>query len=247
MTRSIENRAKRKLERGETVSCVGGLMNSHVIDFLGQFGFDAIWIETEHGPIDFADLPDMTRVCDLWGMTSIVRVNQNNYGLIYRTLDVGALGIVVPHVDTAEAANEFVRSAKFHPVGERGMYPGRQSYGRKNFFAEQNDETLLVALIEDVRAVDNLAEIVKVDHIDVFFVAPADLGQSMGIMERNHPDVVAVERKAIEQIASAGRIAGALVSDENVDRYLDLGAKFLLNHWTHWVASSAPAYLQRLA
>jgi len=246
MERTFENRAKRKLERGETISCVGGLMNSHVIDFLGQFGFDAIWIEAEHGPIDFADLPDMTRACDLWGMTSVVRVNQNDYGLIYRTLDMGAQGVTVPHVDTAEEAKEVVRAAKFHPVGQRGMFSSRQSYGRENFFAQQNNETLLIVLIEDVRAIDNLAEIVKVEPIDVFLVARADLGQSMGIVEPGHPDVDAVERQAIEQIVAAGRVAGTVVRDDNVDRYHEMGAKFLLNHWTEWVALSARNYLQRL-
>ena len=75
-----ENGAKRKLERGERVVCVSGLNSTHVIDFLGQFGFDAVWIEAEHGPTDFADIPDLTRACDVWGMTSVVRVNRNNAG-----------------------------------------------------------------------------------------------------------------------------------------------------------------------
>jgi len=247
MNRNLKNKAKRKLERGETVSCVAGMMNSHMIDYLGQFGFDAIWIETEHGPIDFAELPDMTRACDLWGMTSLVRINRNDYGLIYRTLDMGALGVIVPHVDTAEQAQLLTRAAKFYPDGKRGMFPSRQSYGRRNFFAEQNDETVLIALIEDVIAIDNLAELLKVEHIDVFMVAPGDLRQSMGIMEPNHPEVAEVERKAIEQIVAAGRVAGAEVRDETVDRYREMGAKFLLNNWPDWVASSARNYLDRLA
>ena len=247
MTFPSRNRAKRKLEQGKTVSCVAGLLSSHMIDFLGQFGFDAVWIETEHGPIDYADLPDMTRACDLWGMTSIVRVNQENYGMIYRTLDMRALGEDVPHIDTAEQAQYVVQAAKFHPIGKRGMYPSRQSYGRKDFFAEQNDETLIIAMIEDIRAVENLAEILKVEYIDVFMVAPGDLRQSMGIMESGHPDIAAMEQRAIEQIVSAGRIAGAEVRDETVDKYREMGAKFLLNNWPEWVASSARKYLSRIS
>ncbi|MGH2541409.1 MAG: aldolase/citrate lyase family protein, partial [Ardenticatenaceae bacterium] len=115
-----DNRAKRKLQRGDIVTAVSGLNTPDQIDFMGQFGFDAAWIETEHGPIDFADIPDMTRACDLWGMTSIARVNLNLPGVIYRTLDVGAQGIVVPHVNTAEEAREVVKASKFAPLGERG-------------------------------------------------------------------------------------------------------------------------------
>ena len=75
-----------------------------MIENLGALGFDGAWIETEHGPFDYKDLPDLTRACDLWGMTSVVRIALNLPGVIYRTLDVGAQGIVVPHVDTAEQA-----------------------------------------------------------------------------------------------------------------------------------------------
>ena len=91
-----ENRAKHKLERGETVVCLSGNNSTDMIDQLGPLGFDAIWLEGEHGPVDFGDIPDLTRACDLWGMTSVVRVNQNNEGIIYRTFDLGAQGLVVP-------------------------------------------------------------------------------------------------------------------------------------------------------
>ena len=88
-----ENRAKRKLQRGEVVTVISGHQSPDMIDFLGQFGFDAAWLEGEHGPIDSADIPDLTRACDLWGMTSVVRVNLNIPGVIrYHTLDVGAYG-----------------------------------------------------------------------------------------------------------------------------------------------------------
>ena len=97
-----ENRAKHKLERGEPVVCLSGNNSTDMIDQLGPLGFDAIWLEGEHGPVDYGDIPDLTRACDLWGMTSVVRVNRNNEGIIYRTFDLGAQGIVVPHVNTKE-------------------------------------------------------------------------------------------------------------------------------------------------
>ena len=180
------------MERGENVICISGLNSTHIIDFLGQFGFDAVWIEAEHGPNDFADIPDLTRACDLWDMTSVVRVNRNNAGIIYRTFDVGAQGIVVPHVDTAEDARAVVDAAKFAPVGHRGMFGSRQGYGDPDYIYKANDETLVIVLIEDIKAVNNLDEILTVDNIDVFFVAPSDLAQSMGHLGGiDHPDVTA--------------------------------------------------------
>lgn len=238
-----ENTAKRKLERGERVVCISGLNSTHVIDFLGQFGFDAVWIEAEHGPTDFADIPDLTRACDVWGMTSVVRVNRNNPGIIYRTFDVGAQGIVVPHVDTAEEARAVVEAAKFHPIGKRGMFGSRQGYGDPDYVHKANDQTLVVALIEDIKAVNNLADILTVDNIDVFFVAPSDLAQSMGHLGGiNHPDVLATIDGALEQIVAAGRTAGALVTDDNVEHYIGKGVRFMMTGWQAWVASGAAAF-----
>ena len=242
-----ENRAKHKLQRGEVVTCIGGmnLMTSEIIDYIGQFGFDAAWIETEHGPLDFADIPDMTRACDLWGMTSIVRVNSNDYGTIYRTLDVGAQGVCVPHVNTAEEARAVVEAAKYHPLGKRGMFSTRQSYGRTDYIARANDETMLTVLIEDIVAVENLSEILEVDHIDVFHVAPSDLAQSMGYPEPPiPPNVREVERKAIEQIAAAGRVAGCTDGGGiTAGDYIEMGARFVFTQWIHWIANGAKSYL----
>ena len=97
------------------MTAISGPHTSDIIDFLGQFGFDAIWIEAEHGPVDYADIPDMTRACDLWDMTSIVRVNQNVDGIIYRTLDVGAQGVVVQFL------KEHLRGAQSRAYGQQAF------------------------------------------------------------------------------------------------------------------------------
>ena len=238
-----ENAAKHKLERGETVVAVSGHNSSHVIDFLGPLGFDAIWIEGEHGPVDFADIPDLTRACDLWGMTSVVRVNQHSPGVIYRTFDVGAQGVVIPHVNTAEEARAVVDAAKFHPIGHRGMFGSRQGYGDPDYVHKANDETLLVVLIEDIVAVNNLSEILAVDNIDVFFVAPSNLAQSMGYIGGvNEPVVLETIDKALEQIVGSGRTAGSLVNDADVEHYIGKGVRFMMTSWTAWVGSGAQAF-----
>src|SRR6266852_3607657 len=104
---------KNRLREGKAVTVLSGHHNSDMIDFLGQFGFDGVWIECEHGGVDWDEIGDMTRACDLWNMASIVRVSSNEPWLITRTLDRGASGIVIPHVSTKAEAAKVVESAKF--------------------------------------------------------------------------------------------------------------------------------------
>ena len=156
-----------------------------------------------------------------------MRVNSNNYVTVYRTLDLGAQGIVVPHVNTADEARAVVDAGKFHPLGSRGMYTSRQGHGVPDYLQRANDETLLVVLIEDIAAIGNLGEIVEVDDIDVFFVAPSDLAQSMGHLGRaDHPEVQQVIDGAIAQIVAAGRTAGTVVSNATVESYIAKGVRF---------------------
>lgn len=242
-----ENRIKRQLQAGQTAIAVSGHHNADMIDFLGQFGFDGVWLEGEHGPVDWDAIGDLSRACDLWGMASVTRVNNNDPGTIMRALDRGTMGIVVPHVNTREAAEQAMKSAKFDPIGYRGMFGGRQSFGVPDYLQRANDQTLVVVLIEEIEAVNNLADILTVDNIDVFFVAPADLAQTMGrIGNHTHPDVQATIDKALAQIVAAGRTAGTLATDDNVARYRDAGVRFFLTGWPNWVAQGAKGFLQRV-
>ena len=242
------NRAKRKLQQGQPVTVVSGYHNTDMIDFLGQFGFDGVWFEGEHGDLDWERLGDMSRACDVWGMTSVTRVNNNDPGIIMRALDRGSMGIVVPHINSRAAAEQAMKSTKYAPIGYRGMYGGRQSFGVSNYFQQANDQVMLIVLIEEIEAVHNLADILTVDHIDVFLVAPHDLAQTMGhIGHHTHPEVQTVIDQALAQITAAGRTAGTLVQDDNVERYLKAGVRFLWTPWSQWVAQGAKAFLSTVA
>lgn len=238
-----ENRIKQKLSNGELAYIVAGLTNADDIDGFGPNGFDGVWLEGEHGNVNASNLGDLTRACDLWGMTSVVRVNRNDQGLIYRTLDCGAMGIVVPHVNTKAEAQNVVEGGKFAPVGHRGMFTSRQGYGVDNYFNVANSQTLLVVLIEDIVAVNNLDEILTVDHIDVFFVAPSDLATSMGhIGNHSHPKVQNTIDTTLARIQDAGRLAGTLAMDDTVEKYVKAGVQFLLVGIGGWISSDASNY-----
>jgi hypothetical protein len=154
------NRVKQQLAAGKVATIVAGTNEPDLIDQLGTLGVDGIWLEGEHGGVDYADLGNLTRACDLWGVTSVVRVMDNDYATIYRTLDRGAMGIVVPHVNTRAEAQSAVESAKFAPLGKRGMFTSRQGFGVGDYLKTANDQSLLIVLIEDivaVRALDTLS------------------------------------------------------------------------------------------
>ena len=238
------NRAKQKLANGEIVTIVMGITHPDDIDAVGPIGFDGIWLEGEHGATEAADLGNLTRACDMWGMTSVARVNQNEQGLIYRTLDRGAQAIVVPHVNNASEARNVVEGGKFTPKGKRGMWTSRQGYDVDNYLQKANDETMLIVLIEDIIAWENLDEIIAVDDIDVFFVAPSDFAASMGHMgDIQHPDVVAKINDALTRIIAAGRNAGALATNENVAAYVELGVRFFMTEAGPWIASGFNQFL----
>jgi len=242
------NRVKEKLAAGQVATILAGANDPDLIDQLGTLDVDGIWLEGEHGGVDYADLGNLTRACDLWGKTSVVRVMDNDYATIYRTLDRGAQGICVPHVDTRVQAEAFVAAAKFAPLGKRGMFTSRQGFGVGDYFKTANDQSLLIGLIEDVAAVRNLDEIVKVDHLDVLFVAPNDLATSMGhIGNMGHPDVQRTVDGAIKKIVEAGRVAGTLVNSANVERYTRMGVRCVMTSFFPWVQAGAKELIERAA
>ena len=241
------NRMKQKLQAGGTATILMGLADADMIDMMGPLGAEGAWIESEHGPTDFADIADLSRACDLWGMTSIVRVTSNSEGLIYRTLDRGAQGIVVPHVNTREEARAVVDAAKFAPIGRRGMFTSRQGVGVSDYFAKANDHTFVGILIEDIVALENLDEILQVDNIDVFYVAPNDLAQSMGyIGDLTNDEVKRTIDGALSRIVAAGRVAGAQTTDANLEHNVELGARVLGVHTVSWLQNGAKAFLEKV-
>jgi 4-hydroxy-2-oxoheptanedioate aldolase len=240
------NRVKQKLAAGGVATILSGTNDPDLIDQLGTLDVDGIWLEGEHGGVDYADLGNLTRACDLWGKTSVVRVMDNDYATIYRTLDRGAQGICVPHVNSRAEAEAVVEAGKFAPLGKRGMFTSRQGFGVADYFKTANEQSLLIVLIEDIAAIPRIDEIVKVDHIDVFFVAPNDLATSMGhIGNMGHPDVQRTIDGAITKIVQAGRTAGMLVNAGNVERYTRMGVRCLMTGFLPWVQIGLKDLMER--
>jgi 2-keto-3-deoxy-L-rhamnonate aldolase RhmA len=151
-------------------------------------------------------------------------------------------------VNTREDAEKAMQSAKYAPLGYRGMFGGRQSYGAADYFQQANDQSMVIVLLEEVEALQNLDEILKVDYVDVFFVAPSDLAQTMGHLGNpGHPEVQAAIDDAIAKIVGAGRTAGTLVNDDNIASYIEKGVRYVMTSWNAWVTRGANEFLGKIA
>ena len=128
------------------------------------------------------------------------------------------------------------------------MYTSRQGYGVDNYFDVANAQTLVIVLIEDIVAVNNLDEILTVDHIDVFFVAPSDLATSMGLIGKlDHPDVQNTIDSTLARIQEAGRTAGTLTTNATVEKYVKAGVRFLMTGVGGWITAGAAAFKETAA
>jgi 4-hydroxy-2-oxoheptanedioate aldolase len=223
-------RLKDKLAAGQAATVIAPFASSAgLVEMLGHMGFDGVFLDTEHGPAGWEDVEHMARAADLTGYSSVMRVQDNDAALITRALDRGVGGIQVPHVNTRAEAEAAVKHAKFAPLGHRGWSGWRGALGvaSGDYARIANEQSLVAIMLEEVVALDNLDDILKVDHIDVFFVAPGDLAQSMGVPgQMTHPRVTSAMEDALKRIRAAGRVSGTLTTPQLLDRHLELGVQF---------------------
>ena len=240
------NQLKKTIEAGAVGVIANGPNNSDICDFLGHVGFDAAFIDFEHGGVSWSELADITRACELWGMSRVVRVNKLDEALILRTLDQGASAVMIPHIITVADAELAASACKYPPNGVRGVAGGRRGYGVDDYFKKSDDEVQCIALIEDFEAIDNLPELTKVDGIDIFYVAPSDMAASMGHTGNpEHPEVQQALERAIRLVIEGGGIAGTLANDGNLDKFLAMGVKCVGVPWQLWLKQSGEAFIDR--
>lgn len=213
----MNNDFRTRLRNGEAL--FGTLLNlpsTTVAEVLAGAGFDWLFIDAEHGAIGTSALLSILQAVDR-DIACIVRLSELNGGAIKKALDLGAHGIMVPQVETAEQAAEAVRLARYAPAGERGMGLSRaHGYGFSfdDYLARANDEVTVIVQAEHARAVENIEEIAAVDGLDAVFIGPYDLSASLGHAgEVEHPTVV----EAIERVTRACQSAGVPLGYFGVD------------------------------
>ena len=212
-------------------------------------GFDWLFIDMEHGAFSVHEATQLCFASLTTGISPIVRVCTDALDEGTRALDNGAMGVVVPHVDTAEEARAVAAAYRFPPLGTRSWGGPPFAYNMQppataEAQVELNRDILVACMIETPEAVENAAAIAAVPGVDVLLIGTSDLTASMGIAGQiGHPDVQAAYAKVAAACAGAGKVMGmGGVYDETwAAAYIKLGARFLLSGSDHNLLMAAAA------
>ncbi len=179
---------KHKLQNKElTVGSWITLAHPDIAEIMARAGFDWLAIDLEHSVITISEAGELIRIIDLCGVVPLVRLSANDPVQIKRVMDAGAHGVIVPMVNSTGDAENAVRSIRYPNKGNRGIGLARaQGYGAafKQYLEWVNRETVVIAQVEHIEAVNNLESILSVEGIDGYIVGPYDLSGSLGIPGR---------------------------------------------------------------
>lgn len=207
------NPVRERLRAGRpTVGCFMALGSPNAAELLAQVGFDWLVIETEHSGLDVAQVEHMLMAMSGSETVPLVRVPALDSVFIQRALDLGAMGIVVPLVRTADDARAAVRATRFPPEGTRSFGPiraARYSLDYGAYLATANENTLVALIVETREAVENIAEIAAVPGVDVLFFGLFDLCLSLGLdpLRLPLPEIDEI----VERVLEIGRAANVAV------------------------------------
>lgn len=235
--------------RGGGISVGSWMSIGHVsiAEMLAAAGNDWVVIETEHTAIDNSETLRLIMAVEAGGSVPLVRLASVDPVQAKAVLDSGAAGVLVPMVNTRADAEVAVRSAKYPPLGFRGVGVARaQGYGARmdEYLRTANADTLVVVQIEHIDAVEAIDDILGVEGIDATFIGPYDLSSSMGLPgQLDHPDVVAAMRHVLDRTVARGVAPGVhIVRAESAEadmrarisegyRFIAVGSDvFLLGH-----------------
>lgn len=237
---------KRLLDGGCVLGCFIRYPDPGMTELLALQGFDFLVCDSEHGTIEPRDCENMARAAELWDVTPIVRVPANRPSVILRFMDTGAQGVHIPLVKSVDDANAAVCSVKYWPRGTRGLAGVRAaSYGQRESLADYvsraNEETLVVVQIETREALDRIADIAALDGVDVVFIGPTDLSQTLGVPgQTSHPKVEEAYDVIARGVTDSSAALGILVADE-------IGARAWRERGARYIAVTIDSLLTRSA
>jgi 2-keto-3-deoxy-L-rhamnonate aldolase RhmA len=212
---------KRALKKGNVQigTWVNTFSTPHITQVLATTGFDFIYIDMEHSSFSIETVGELCFSALLSGLVPIVRPPAKDAHLLSRPLDAGAMGLLIPHVDTPEEARAVVQATKYPPLGSRGLnlrgvHTGFAQGNGETYVATMNEESLVLVQIESQQAIQNLDDILAIQGIDGAVIGRGDLSADFGYPgQTNHPEVL----NGVElMIAACGRhhkIPGLLVQD----------------------------------
>ena len=208
------NKFKDKLKEGKPV--FGPFMKSTdpaFVEVAGHSGFDFVILDMEHGPVGFSELQNLIRAALVANVIPIVRTADATEVSIAKPLDLGALGVQIPQVSSSAMAKACIKAARFFPEGERGVCrfvraANYSSMPREVYFKNAND-ILIIIQLEGKEAILDIDNILKVEGIDIIFIGPYDLSQSLGVPGQvTHPLVIAAMNDIVKRARALGIVVG---------------------------------------
>lgn len=234
---AITSSVKDRLKNHETVFGTFYKLNSPIAtEMLGWAGFDFIVVDCEHSPIGYESTENIIRTAENVGLSTIVRVPSAAEEHIFHALDSGAVGVQIPNLTSVEQFRESVSACKYFPAGTRGLSRGTRNamFGlwneaEKPYVQAANDKSLVVVHIENREMAERVEEICQIPEIDVVFVGPADMSQSLGIPGKSKdPRVVEIALHVIETAERYGKAGGIAAGKDNMDMYIQHGARYIM-------------------
>ncbi len=224
-----KNKVKQILrEGGSAIGTFVKTTDASAVEIMGMCGFDFFVIDSEHVSYNPETITDLVRVSDISGIVLIVRIKESTPVNVMQALDQGALGFHAPNVDTYDHAKCVVDSGRYAPLGNRGFAPTHRAAGyglmnKQEYIKMANEEILTILHCETMEAVLNLDEILTLPELDVIFIGPMDLSQSLGaevMGNRNHPELLKVIDTIIEKVNTAGKSVGTVAGDAKMAKEL---------------------------
>jgi 2-keto-3-deoxy-L-rhamnonate aldolase RhmA len=245
---------KDKIANGKpSIGATIAMASPDLVDFCGFLGFEWIVMDAEAGPIGPSDCLAICRVCESHQMVPIIKVPRSEAEVIQAYLCTGAGGVVVPHVSTAEAAQEVVDAARYPPEGRRGHDMGSRSSGYApvaidtEYLARSNRELLVGVLIENETGMANLEAILEISGIDAFGIGPGDLATSMGYQDRHHPVVQQMITEGRRKILAADKaMFGGAADVATARQMIDQGVLLIHTRVTEMWGNISRNYLQAI-
>lgn len=248
----LTNTTKAKLKAGETVfGCFVRYADAGLIEMMSYQPWDFLVFDAEHGTIDPHACEHLVRAAELHGVTPLARVTTNRPDVILRFLDTGAQGAHVPWVNSAAEAKQAVSAIKYQPQGQRGLAGVRAAdYGQGQPLAEYiqraNAETLVVLQVETAEAVERLPEILTVPGVDVIFIGPTDLSNSLGRPgDLQHAAVQKALQRIVGAVVPSHCALGIMVNSSAAAReWQERGARYITTTFESLLAPAMRSYLR---
>ena len=229
-----ESKVLKKLRAGENVNCFKlNLCDGQVAELVAISGFDCVWLDREHVVQDWSAVAAQNWAAKTYDADVMVRVSRGSYSEYIKPFEIGATGIMVPHIMSLDDAKNVIQMTRFHPIGRRPIDGGNSdggytAMGFNEYLVQSNKERFIVLQIEDPEPLDSLEAIADLEGYDMLFFGPGDFSQGIGAPGQwDHPKLLETRELVAKVARKYGKFAGTVGNLNNLSQLIDLGYSFI--------------------